>query len=128
VTVDGIEHGWSPIALEAAVGEHEVRLERDGFEPVDLSVRVRDFFRVTRVQERLTPIRDPLVFWDEERTYLVFIGGVLQPGGYAPEALPGLLDIDLRLAGDSRSFLRALPETGTFRLDLESGELVPYTF
>lgn len=126
VRVDGIDHGWTPVAVEASVGEHEVQLERDGFETSTLSVRVRDFFRVTRVQEALTPLTDPLLFWDEERPYLVFIGGVLQPGGYAVGIGPGLLDIDIRIAGEIRSYLRALPDSGTFLLDLESGQLIRF--
>lgn len=126
VFVDGVPHGWTPVAVEASVGEHEVRLERDGFEISVQSVRVRDFFRVTRVQEALSPLADPLLFWEEQRPYLVFIDGILQPGGYARGALPGLLDIDIRLAGDNRSYLRALPDTGVYLLDLETGELIPF--
>lgn len=126
VNVDDIDHGWSPVAVEASVGEHEVRLERDGFETSILSVRVRDFFRVTRVQEALTPLTDPLLFWEEVRPYLVFIDGVLQPGGYAVAVEPGLHDIDIRLAGTNRSYLRALPDTGVFWLDLETGELLAF--
>ncbi len=125
VFLDGVFQGGSPLAVEATLGEHSVRLERDGFETTVLTVRVRDFFRVTRLQEALRPTTDPLLFWPEDRPYLVFIDGELQPGGYAEGVSPGLIDIDIRRAGEHRSFLRALPSTGVFELDFATGELIP---
>ena len=82
VFLDGVFQGGLQLAVEATLGEHSVRLERDGFETTVLTVRVRDFFRVTRLQEALRR--------RQTRSCLAggsFLFGVyrwrVQPGGYA---------------------------------------------
>lgn len=120
--LDGAAAGRTPATLPALPGNHTVRLERDGFLPETVSVLVRNY-RVTRVDATLTPRTDPLVYWDEDRTVLVFIDGVLQTGGFAKDVSPGLRRFELRGNGDAKTYLRAVPSHGVFRFDLQSGQL-----
>lgn len=125
VRLDGVPVGTTPLTLPARSGRHEVTLERDGFLPEVVEVPVRTY-RVTRVDTRLTPRADPLLFWPETRGTLVRIDGRLQPGGWAESLEPGLRRIELIAPGGRVEVLRAVPETGVFTLDLESGTLVPF--
>lgn len=126
VLLDGSGQGRTPLTLPALPGNHTLRLERDGFLPETVSVLVRNY-RVTRVDAELTPRTSPLVYWDEERTVLVYIDGALQTGGYAADLKPGLRTFELRSGGETRTYLRAVPSSGVFRLDLRSGQLEPRT-
>lgn len=123
VFLDGEEVGTSPLTLAALPGTHRVTLERAGFESETLDVLVRNY-RVSRVERELTPGADPLVYWDERREVLIYLDGVLQPGAFAADIQPGLHSFELRGPHDSRTFLRAVPESGVYRLDLVTGELV----
>ncbi len=124
VFLDGEAAGRTPATLPALPGSHTVRLERDGFAPETVSVLVRNY-RVTRVETRLTPESMPLVYWDEDRSWLVFIDGELQTGGYAAGIAPGLRNFELRQGAVTQRYLRAVPATGVFRFDLSTGQLVP---
>jgi len=124
VLLDGVESGTSPVTLAALPGTHRITLVREGFLSEVLDVLVRNY-RVSRVDRELTPAADPLVFWDERREVLVYVDGVLQPGAFAEGIKPGLRSFELRGARDSRTYLRAVPEHGAFRLDLQTGELAP---
>ena len=123
VLLDGVPSGRTPLTLSALPGTHRVTLQREGFLEETFEVLVRNY-RVTRLEAALVPAVDPLVFWDEWREVLVLIDGELQPGAYAPALAPGLHTFEL-IGTTTRSFLRAVPESGAFRLDLETGELVP---
>jgi len=123
VLLDGVPSGRTPLTLSALPGTHRVTLQREGFLEETFEVLVRNY-RVTRLEAALVPAVDPLVFWDERREVLVLIDGELQPGAYAPALAPGLHTFEL-IGTTTRSFLRAVPESGAFRLDLETGELVP---
>lgn len=123
VYLDGELVGRSPLTLAALPGTHRVTLRREGFEDETIEVLVRNY-RVSRVERDLTPASDPLVYWSESREYLIYIDGVLQPGASAPGLRPGLHTFELRGPRDSRTFLRAVPEHGVHRLDLQTGELV----
>jgi hypothetical protein len=124
VYLDGIGVGATPVTVPALPGTHRVTLERDGFLPETVDVLVRNY-RVSRVETTLVPAAEPLVFWDERREVLVFVDGVFQPGAYAENLQPGLRTFELRSGGERRSYLRAVPTDGAYRLDLETGELVP---
>jgi hypothetical protein len=78
---------------------------------------------VTRVDATLTPLREPLLFWAEERGTVVRIDGTIQPGGYAEDLEPGLRRIELIRPRERAEVLRAVPARGAFELDLETGEL-----
>ncbi len=99
-------------------------MERDGFEPETHYANVRNY-RVTRVETTLTPAAPLVVFWDEQREVLVYVDGRLQPGGFAPGIEPGLREFELVRGTDVRRYLRAVPDTGAYRLDLLTGDLVP---
>jgi len=124
VLLDGIEVGATPVTVPALPGTHRVTLEREGFLSETVDVLVRNY-RVSRVEATLVPAVEPLVFWDERREVLVFVDGVFQPGAYAENLQAGLRTFELRSGGETRSYLRAVPSDGAYRLDLETGELVP---
>lgn len=124
VFLDGVEVGSTPATVPALPGTHRVTLQREGFLSQTIDVLVRNY-RVSRVAAELEPAMDPLVFWDERREVLVFIDGVFQPGAHAEDIQPGLRTFELRRGGDTRSYLRAVPTSGAYRLDLETGDLVP---
>ncbi len=124
VYLDGAREGRTPLTLPALPGSHTVRLEREGFLPETFSVLVRNY-RVTRVDASLRPRHEPLVFWDEERSWQIAIDGVVQNGGYAVGLQPGLRTFELRRGADVRTVLRAVPPAGVYRLELDTGELAP---
>ncbi len=124
VYLDGVREGVTPLTLPALPGNHTVRLEREGFHMESFGVLVRNY-RVTRVAVSLKPIADPLVFWSEARSAVVSIDGVVQNGAYAAGLEPGLHHFELRSPSGQVAVLRAVPEHGTFELDLDNGELVP---
>lgn len=123
VSIDGVPSGRTPITLSALPGRHVLRIERDGFEAERVEVPVRTY-RVTRVDVALEPLRELVVFWDEERSTLVRIDGVLQSGGWAVDIAPGLREIELIRPTERIVVLRAVPTTGIYRLDLANGDLV----
>ncbi|MBX3143052.1 MAG: PEGA domain-containing protein [Trueperaceae bacterium] len=123
VLLDGESVGTTPLTVAATPGLHIVTLQRDGFADEVREVLVRNF-RVTRVTASLLPAAEPLVYWDEVREWLVFVDGVLQPTGHAIGLVPGLRSFELRRGSEVRTYLRAVPENGAYRLDLETGELV----
>ncbi len=124
VWLDGEVVGSTPVTVSALPGTHRVTLVRDGFVSETVDVLVRNY-RVSRVQTQLLPAVDPLVFWDERREVLIFVDGQFQPGGYAEGLQAGLRTFELRSGGQTRNYLRAVPATGAFRLDLDTGELTP---
>ena len=79
-----------------------------------------------RLGPHFSPVAPLTVFWDEAREVLVFIDGVFQPGGHAIDIKPGLREIELRRGADTTTVLRAVPSEGLYRLDLATGELLPY--
>lgn len=124
VVMDDAPAGRTPLTLSALPGRHVLRIERDGFVPERVEVPVRTY-RVTRVDVTLTPVRDPLVFWSEERSTVVRIDGVLQTGGWAEGLEPGLRRIELIRPTERIDVLRAVPDSGAFELDLATGDLIP---
>lgn len=126
VLLDGESVGTTPLTVAATPGPHTVTLQRDGFSDEVIDVLVRNY-RVHRVTSSLTPASDLLVFWDEEREWHVYIDGVLQPTGHAIDLQPGLRSFELRRGNVVNTYLRAVPDNGAYRLDLETGELVPFS-
>lgn len=124
IYLDGAFVGSSPATFSALPGSHTVRLEREGFMTRVMTVLVRNY-RVTRVRDSLEPRIQPLLYWPETREYLVYIDGVLQPGGYALDLQPGLATIELRRGSSTTKALRAIPSAGVYRLDLETAALIP---
>ena len=101
----------------------------DGTEVVNdatVDVLVRNY-RVSRLQLQLEPNAPLVVFWEEAREWLVFIDGVFQPGGNAPDIAPGLHNFEVRRGNQTNRYLRAVPERGVYRLDLTTGELIEVT-
>ncbi len=125
VSIDGEAAGRTPATVPALPGIHTVTLERDGFLPETVYANVRNY-RVTRVEVNLTPVAPLVVFWDEQREVIVYVDGRLQPGGHAEGIAPGLREFELVRGGEVRRYLRAVPETGVLRLDLSTGDLVPF--
>lgn len=125
VSLDGEAAGRTPATLPALPGIHTVTLERDGFLPETVYANVRNY-RVTRVEVTLTPVAPLVVFWDEQREVIVYVDGRLMPGGHAEGITPGLREFQLVRGGEVRRYLRAVPQTGVLRLDLGTGELVPF--
>ena len=124
IYLDGAFVGTSPATFSALPGSHTLRLERDGFHTRVFTIPVRNY-RVTRVRDTLEPRTPLLVFWPERREHLVYIDGELQPGGYAQGLEPGLATIELRRGSETLRVIRAIPERGVYRLDLQTAELVP---
>ncbi len=124
VDLDGVAVGRTPITVPAGVGTHVVTLRRDGFEPERIEAPVRTY-RVTRVDARLVPAEEPLLFWEEERGTLVRIDGRLQPGGHATDLRPGLRRIELIRSSGRIEVLRVVPDSGAYELDLTDGRLIP---
>jgi len=125
VSIDGVAAGRTPATVPVLPGIHTVTLERDGFLPETVYANVRNY-RVTRVEVTLKPAAPLVVFWDERREVLVYVDGRLQPGGHAEGIQPGLREFQLVRGGEVRRYLRAVPERGVLRLDLTTGDLVPY--
>ena len=126
VELDGIAAGTTPVTLSALPGMHTVTLKRDGFADETVDVLVRNY-RVSRLQLQLEPNAPLVVFWEEAREWLVFIDGVFQPGGNAPDIAPGLHNFEVRRGNQTNRYLRAVPERGVYRLDLTTGELIEVT-
>ena len=124
VVLDDEPAGRTPLTVSALPGRHVLRIERGGFQPERVEVPVRTY-RVTRVDVTLTPLREPLLFWAEERDTVVRIDGVLQTGSWAEDLEPGLRRIELIRPTERIDVLRAVPERGAFELDLVDGELIP---
>jgi len=125
VSIDGTDAGRTPATVPALPGIHTVTLERDGFLPETVYANVRNY-RVTRVEVTLKPVAPLVVFWDERREVIVYVDGRLQPGGHAAGIQPGLREFELVRGGETRRYLRAVPDSGVYRLDLSTGDLVPY--
>ena len=124
IYLDGAYVGRSPATFSALPGSHTLRLEREGFTTRVMTVPVRNY-RVTRVREELVPGAEPLLFWPEDREYLVYIDGRLQTGGFAEGLQPGLATIELRRGDETLRVLRAIPAQGSYRLDLQTAALIP---
>jgi len=125
VSIDGTDAGRTPATVPALPGIHTVTLERDGFLPETVYANVRNY-RVTRVEATLKPVAPLVVFWDERREVIVYVDGRLQPGGHAAGIQPGLREFELVRGGETRRYLRAVPDAGVYRLDLNTGDLLPY--
>ncbi len=126
VWLNGELVGTTPANLPASPGEHVVELRRPGFVSRSQVVLVR-LFRATRVDERLEPIGEPMIFWPLDAPVRVLVDSILTGGGFAVVE-PGLHTIEVLRGGQVYSWLRAVPELGVFRLDLETGELIPLDF
>ncbi len=124
VLLDDVPSGTTPVALSALPGTHRVTLQRPGFLDETFEVLVRNYL-VTRLEATLTPAVSPLVYWAERREVHVSIDGEPQYGSYATDLKPGLRTFELTGPQGTRTFLRAVPDSGVFELDLGSGELVP---
>ncbi|MEX2536523.1 MAG: PEGA domain-containing protein [Trueperaceae bacterium] len=124
VFLSGESRGFTPTFIPAPPGVQSVRLERDGFEPAIASVPVRNY-RVSRLDLQLEPAQEPLLYWEVDREFLVLIEGVIQPGGYARSARPGLLEVEVRRGRERQLHQVVLPARGAFELDLETGQVQP---
>ena len=125
VLLDGQLQGVTPVAFPALPGDRTVSLTRGGFYTKRVPLSVRNY-RVTRLEERLEPATDPLVFWHASPGTLVFFDGVLQSGGFVTDLAGGLVVIEIRRGGVVLRDIREVPGSGAFELDLETGELIPY--
>lgn len=126
VFLDGVPSGTTPVALSALPGTHQVVVRRDGFEDETFEVLVRNYL-VTRIEASLKPAISPLVYWAERREVLIYIDGEFYPGSYAPDLKPGLRNFELVGPQGTRTFLRAVPDSGVFELDLTTGELIRHS-
>jgi hypothetical protein len=121
IFVDDVSVGMSPMTVQALPGKRVVRLQRPGFEPLTREVQVRDS-RVTRIEAKLTPSFERVVFWELIGAGLLTIDGVLQSSNFA-ELSPGNHVFEVRQSGEQRSFTLTIPETGVYRFNLETGFL-----
>lgn len=124
VYVEGELMGTTPLTLPLRPGTASLRLEREGFLPEVVTVPVRNY-RVSRLDVRLRPEAEPLLYWPERREVLVFLDGRLQPGGYARGLRPGPVRVELRRGDEVRAFDLVVPPVGVYELDLETGALIP---
>ncbi|HLU83385.1 MAG TPA: PEGA domain-containing protein, partial [Trueperaceae bacterium] len=106
VELDGVASGTTLVTVSALPGMHTITLKRDGFVDETVDVLVRNY-RVSRLQLQLEPTAPLVVFWDETREWLVFIDGVFQPGGNAPDIAPGLHNFEVRRGNQTNRYLRA---------------------
>ncbi len=125
VLLDGQPQGVTPVAFPALPGDHTVSLTRGGFYTKRAPLSVRNY-RVTRLEERLEPATNPLVFWHASPGTLVFFDDVLQSDGFVTDLTGGLVVIEIRRGGVVLRDIREVPASGAFELDLETGELIPY--
>ena len=125
VLLDGQPQGVTPVAFPALPGDHTVSLTRGGFYTKRVPLSVRNY-RVTRLEERLEPATNPLVFWHASPGTLVFFDDVLQSDGFVTDLTGGLVVIEIRRGGVVLRDIREVPASGAFELDLETGELIPY--
>lgn len=124
VHLGGEWQGFTPLFIPAPPGVPTVRLEREGFLPAVVSVPVRNY-RTSRVELQLEPAKEPLLFWPVRREFTVLIDGVLQPGAFARNVQPGLLNVEVRRGRERSKYKIVLPARGAFELMLETGELRP---
>ncbi len=117
--------GFTPLTLSALPGTRSIRLERQGFESLTLEVSVRDY-RVTRIDPQLRPLHSSMLFWDSQAGQLIFIDGTLQTRTFLPDLRPGNYQVDVREAGQQRSFNLSVPAEGVYYLDLQLGQLQRY--
>lgn len=124
ILIDDRSVGFSPMTVPALPGTRTLRLQRPGFETLTRQVQVRDY-RVTRIQEKLEPSFERMVFWDLTGASLLTIDGILQSSSFA-ELSPGDHVFDVRQGGEQLEVTLTLPETGVFRFNTETGTLEPY--
>lgn len=122
VFLDGESQGFTPLFMPAPPGVQSVRLERNGFEPAVASVPVRNY-RVSRLDLKLEPAQEPLLYWPLGHEYLVLIDGIIQPQGFAPGVRPGLIEVEVRRGRERYLHQVVLPTNGAFELDLVTGEV-----
>lgn len=115
--------GQSPLTHQVAPGTTIVRLERPGFEPLQLEVPVQTY-RVTRIDRQLTPRFNPMIFWSQAEGGLVTIGGTLRLAGYIADLEPGSYEVELRRQGRRKNFMITVPASGVYELDFEQERLV----
>lgn len=116
--------GHTPLNAALPAGVQQLELSREGFRDSSVSIDVRNN-RVTRVAVDLQPLREPLVYWDEQDGVHVLIDGVVQTGTAATNLRPGRVTFTIQVASTRRDLTMVLPLTGAFRLDTELGALIP---
>lgn len=124
ILIDDRSVGLSPMTVQALPGTRIVQLQRPGFESVSREVQVREN-RVTRIEERLEPSFERMVFWDLVGPGLLTIDGVLQSSSYA-EVPPGEHTFEVRQGGEQRTFTLSVPDKGVYKFNLETGRLEPH--
>jgi PEGA domain len=124
ILIDDRSVGLSPMTVQALPGTRIVQLQRPGFESVSREVQVREN-RVTRIEERLEPSFERMVFWDLVGPGLLTIDGVLQSSSYA-EVSPGEHIFEVRQGGEQRTFTLSVPDKGVYKFNLETGRLEPH--
>jgi hypothetical protein len=97
VFLDGKSRGRTPIAFQAQPGDPMVTLVRGGFRTLRVTPPVRNN-RVTRLDEGLQPVMDPLVFWPKKQDTLVFFDGEPMLEGFTSK-MGGLVMIEVRRGG-----------------------------
>ena len=125
VRLDGREVGETPLVAQALPGSHTVQVWRPGFETVSIDTLVRDY-RVSSVEQTLTPNEGVSLYWDPVPEDLIFINGTLQLRSYMENLAPNLYEVEVRSRGEERSFLIEMPSEGTYYLNLVTQELEPH--
>ena len=123
VYLDGVYAGESPVTLTSLPGDRAVRVERPGFQGASFGVGVRNF-RVHRIDAILEPLSPTVLVWPMDAPGSVIVGGVLQRAGFASVEV-GLVSIERVRDGTVQRALRAVPERGVYRLDLDTLEIEP---
>lgn len=118
VLLDGVDVGATPLTVQALPGTHTIYLQRLGFKPIGLDIRVENY-RVLRVEHRLEPEAENVLFWDLPSTRLIYINNVLQTRDYVLDNAAGTYLITVRGAGESYSFEIVIDSAGVYELDIE---------
>lgn len=126
VRLDGRFVGDTPLTVTAPVGVSELRLSRPGFLTQTLSVTVRPF-RVNRVNERLEPLSNNLIYWAPPSGFEVSVDGAPRPLNYLINPSLGVHTVSLQRGDRQLSFEITLERRGVFELDFETRTLVPLT-
>lgn len=124
VFIDGVSEGLSPLTVQLRPGTRRVRLQRPGFETLQLEVPVQNY-RVYQVNQQLVPVFENMLFWDPSEIGLLTVDGVLRSGGFSPDIRPGVHKIEARVGAQRYAFSVEVAEPGVYELDVLGQRLIP---
>ncbi len=124
ILLDGEPVGVTPLTVEASPGARQVTLQRPGFQTSTFNVPVQNY-RVSRLDEALTPIFERMLYWDGAEGGLFYLDGTIRTGGFIGNPVVGEHLVELRRSSGVTRFSVVVPETGAFEIDFEGERLEP---